>query len=163
MQMSPCSCRALECVASMDENIRNVLIVAPRSDTHASTISAMIAASGHAVSLLDTGQWPCGLDRSLLYGPQGVSVVRDGAPIVYDAAWSRRLLFNKSAPAHVHDQDIKFIRTEGLLFDLGAVALLAARHGVKRWSMRLWLHSPPIRSRCNSPRHWPVVCWCRRP
>ncbi|WP_243840465.1 MULTISPECIES: ATP-grasp domain-containing protein [Xanthomonas] len=133
MQMSPCSCRALECVASMDKNIRNVLIVAPRSDTHASAIAAMIAASGHAVSLLDTGQWPCGLDGSLLYGSQGVSVVRDGVPIVYDAAWSRRLLFNKSVPTHVHDQDIKFIRTEGLLFDLGAVALLAAGHGVKRW------------------------------
>ncbi|MCD0245511.1 hypothetical protein JWH11_04750 [Xanthomonas melonis] len=133
MQVSPCSCRVLECVAPMDENIKNVLIVAPRSDKHASTIAAMIVASGHAASLLDTGQWPCGLDGSLLYGSQGVSVARDGAPIAYDAAWSRRLLFNKSAPAHVHEQDIKFIRTEGLLFDLGAVALLAAGYGAKRW------------------------------
>ncbi len=42
-------------------------------------------------------------------------------------------MFNKTAPAHVHDQDTKFIKTEGLLFDLGAVALLGAGHGVQRW------------------------------
>ncbi|WP_179456536.1 hypothetical protein [Xanthomonas arboricola] len=133
MQMSPCSCRALEHVASMQENLKKILIVAPRSDAHASTIAAMIAAAGHVVSLLDTSQWPCGLDASLLYGQNGVSVVRGGAPVVYDAAWSRRLLFNKSPPAHVHEQDVRFIKTEGLLFDLGSVALLAARHGVHRW------------------------------
>ncbi|KUF36012.1 ATP-grasp domain-containing protein [Xanthomonas phaseoli] len=133
MKMSPCFDRATEQIASMQKDPRKVLIVAPHRDTHASTIAAMIAASGHTASLLDTSQWPCGLEGSLLYGQSGASVVREGASVTYDAAWSRRLMFNKTAPAHVHDQDTKFIKTEGLLFDLGAVALLGAGHGVQRW------------------------------
>ncbi|MCC4632669.1 RimK family alpha-L-glutamate ligase [Xanthomonas dyei] len=133
MKMSPCFGCTMGYIAPMQNDLRTVLIVAPHRDTHAFTIAAMIAASGHTVSLLDTSQWPCGLEGSLLYGQSGASVVREGSPVAYDAAWSRRLMFNKTAPAHVHNQDIKFIKTEGLLFDLGAVALLGGGHGVQRW------------------------------
>ncbi len=117
----------------MSYRSKSILIVAPRHDAHACAIATMIRSAGHAADLLDTGQWPSGTAVSLHYGPAGTSLVRRGARTDYDTAWCRRLLFNKQAPEGVHAQDVKFIKTEGLLFDLGAVALLSARYGVARW------------------------------
>ncbi|MBO9880742.1 hypothetical protein [Xanthomonas sp. D-109] len=117
----------------MQQEARKVLIVAPQRDTHATTIAAMIGAAGHTVELFDSSAWPSGMAGSLLCDTQGVRFVRDGSPLHYDAAWCRRLLFKKQPPASVHEQDVGFIRSEGLLFDLGTLAVMGGGVGVQRW------------------------------
>ncbi|MCW0387968.1 ATP-grasp domain-containing protein [Xanthomonas sacchari] len=120
-------------VQTMQEDAKNILIVAPQHDTHAATIAAMIGAAGHRVDLFDSSAWPSGLGGSMLCDTHGARFVRDGSPLRYDTAWCRRLLFKKPAPAGVHEQDVGFIRSEGMLFDLGALAVMGSGVGVQRW------------------------------
>ncbi|MXV05687.1 MULTISPECIES: ATP-grasp domain-containing protein [unclassified Xanthomonas] len=117
----------------MQEDTKTVLIVAPQHDTHAATIAAMIVAAGHKVDFFDSGAWPTGLAGSMLCDAHGARFVRDGSPLCYDAAWCRRLLFKKQAPPGVHEQDVGFIRSEGMLFDLGTLAVMGSGVGVQRW------------------------------
>lgn len=117
----------------MQHDSKRILIVAPHGDAHAATIAAMIDAAGHDVRLLDTGMWPSGMGESLLCDEYGTRFVRDGEGVFYDAAWCRRLMFKKQPPQGIHEQDVGFIRAEGLLFDLGALAVMGNGCGVRRW------------------------------
>lgn len=117
----------------MEYDFRSILIVAPQGDKHAMSIAAAIRMAGHDVRVFDTGMWPCGMAASLLCDEEGTRFVHDGQAVLYDAAWCRRLAFKKEPSAGVHEQDVGFVRSEGLLFDLGALAVMGGGYGVKRW------------------------------
>jgi len=117
----------------MEYDFKSILIVAPQSDKHAMSVAAAIRMAGHDVRVFDTGMWPCGMADSLLCDDEGTRLVHDGQAVSYDAAWCRRLAFKKEPLAGVHEQDVGFVRSEGLLFDLGTLAVMGGGYGVKRW------------------------------
>lgn len=113
--------------------VLSILIVAKNDDLHAEQVSKVLAAEGHAIRILDTRRWPSGVDLSLSVANNQSQVLADGVCQQFASGWCRQIAFRKDTPTDINLEDVAFIRTEGMLFDIGMLAALGVGGQVLRW------------------------------